>query len=98
MTDRNNPSVEDILKRLQTVSAENDSARGIAMPRQDRVPDPGSPVMLEKTKSIDDKLPTRSETDAIIDKYSTKVRIQQDPKSATQSRRARSIGLSLCWD
>ena len=87
MTDRNNPSVEDILKRLQTVSAENDSARGIAMPRQDRVPDPGSPVMLEKTKSIDDKLPTRSETDAIIDKYSTKVRIQQDPKSATQSLR-----------
>lgn len=86
MSERNESSVEEILKRLQNASAENDSARHIPMPSGGYKPSAGGETMLEKTKSVDDPVPGRSETEDIIDKYSTRVKVQ-DPKSSTQGLR-----------
>lgn len=49
-----------------------------------KAPDGNS--MLEKTKSVDGNIPTRTETEDIIDKYSSRVKIQ-DEKSSTQGLR-----------
>lgn len=85
MSVRNESSVEDILKRLQHVSAENDTARHIPMPSGGyKAPDGNT--MLEKTKSVDGNIPARTETEDIIDKYSSRVKIQ-DEKSSTQGLR-----------
>lgn len=86
MNERNESSVEDILKRLQNASAENDSARHVAMPAGSYVSVKESANMREKTKSVDGNMPTRSETEDIIDKYSSRVKIP-DPKSSTQGLR-----------
>lgn len=86
MNERNESSVEDILKRLQHATAENDSARHIPMPSGGYKNIPGETALLEKTKSVDGNIPTRTETEDIIDKYSSRVKIQ-DPKSSTQGLR-----------
>ncbi|MBQ5842897.1 MAG: hypothetical protein IIW63_07085 [Clostridia bacterium] len=86
MNERNESSVEDILKRLHNATAENDSARHIPMPSGNYKNIPGETTLLEKTKSVDGNIPTRTETEDIIDKYSSRVKIQ-DSKSSTQGLR-----------
>ncbi len=86
MNERNESSVEDILKRLQHAAAENDSARHIPMPSGSYKNIPGEATLMEKTKSVDGNIPTRTETEDIIDKYSSRVKIP-DPKSSTQGLR-----------
>ena len=70
MNERNESSVEDILKRLQNAAAENDSARHIPMPSGNYRNIPSETTLMEKTKSVDGNIPTRTETEDIIDKYS----------------------------
>lgn len=86
MNERNESSVEDILKRLQHAAAENDSARHIPMPSGGYKNIPNETTLLEKTKSVDGNIPTRTETEDIIDKYSSRVKVP-DPKSSTQGLR-----------
>ena len=86
MNERNESSVEDILKRLQNATAENDSARHIPMPSGNYRNIPSETTLMEKTKSVDGNIPTRTETEDIIDKYSSRVKIQ-DSKSSTQGLR-----------
>lgn len=86
MNERNESSVEDILKRLQNAAAENDSARHIPMPSGNYRNIPSETTLMEKTKSVDGNIPTRTETEDIIDKYSSRVKIQ-DSKSSTQGLR-----------
>lgn len=86
MSERNESSVDEILKRLQNATAETDSARHIPMPSGGYTPNTNGATMLEKTKSVDGNIPARTETEDIIDKYSSRVKLP-DQKSATQGLR-----------
>ncbi len=86
MSERNESSADDILKRLQHVFAENESARHIPIPTSAVKKKNNDAALLEKTKSVDGNIPPRTETEDIIDKYSSRVKLP-DPKSSTQGLR-----------